>query len=148
MTYASLLAYMQSAEKKNSHICFTCIPFMLYIYSLSLNVYGVHMKIESKDRALLFDPEKRWAWIKYQLQIRSKSIASIARRSGLAGPTIGQARYRPYPKVEKLIADEIGVTPQELFPDRYDADGLPNRGHIRKYTPPYPVHNVNVVGQN
>lgn len=29
--------------------------------------------------------------------------------------------------MEKALADALGLQPQDLFPERYDTDGLPNR---------------------
>jgi len=33
----------------------------------------------------------------------------------------------PWPKAESLIAEAIGVAPQEIWPSRYNTDGTPNR---------------------
>lgn len=33
-----------------------------------------------------------------------------------------------WPKMEELIAKAIGVTPQEIWPSRYNEDGTPKRG--------------------
>ena len=106
------------------------------------------MQIDNKTKALLRDPRKRWEWIKYQLKISGTSLAELAAKNGISRQCLYQVRHVPYPKVEALVSSALDVEPKHLFPDRYDEDGLPNRGHTRKYTPPYPAHNVKVVGQN
>lgn len=86
--------------------------------------------MNTKDTPLppfIQDPAKRRAWINFQFHLRGTSVAALAAEHG----TVRQAAYhvftRPYPRMERLIADALGVTPQQLFPERYDADGLPNR---------------------
>jgi len=44
---------------------------------------------------------------------------------------LSNALRHPWPKGERLIAEVLGVHPQEVWPDRYGADGLPNRPHGR-----------------
>ncbi len=38
-----------------------------------------------------------------------------------------QALRHPYPKMERIIADTLGLPPQELWPERYNDDGSTNR---------------------
>ncbi|EAA7245478.1 hypothetical protein BVD23_22360 [Salmonella enterica] len=37
----------------------------------------------------------------------------------LLRPTLANALYRHWPKGEKLIADALGVTPEQIWPCRY-----------------------------
>jgi len=85
------------------------------------------MELDSKTKALLHDPEKRWAWIRYQLNLQGITIRHIALCNGVKPQTVARARHQPYPKMEKALADALDLTPQELFPDRYGEDGLPAR---------------------
>lgn len=89
------------------------------------------MQIDYTTKKLLSDPtrnyERRRAWIIYQLKLRGESLASVARKSGRSRNATTRAMISPYPAAEKVIADALGLEPQELFPERYDADGLPNR---------------------
>jgi Ner family transcriptional regulator len=87
------------------------------------------MQLDSKTKVILLNPEKRWAWIKYQLNLKGISIRKIAGNLGVRPQTVGKVSYCPYPKMEKAIADTLDLTPQELFPDRYDEDGLPARSY-------------------
>lgn len=45
-----------------------------------------------------------------------------------SGGTLRNALNYPAPKYERLIAERIGVTPQEIWPSRYNADGSPKSG--------------------
>lgn len=54
-------------------------------------------------------------------------MAQVAEAAGVDRRTLYSAFLRPYPRMEHVIATAIGLRPQELFPERYDADGLPNR---------------------
>lgn len=78
--------------------------------------------------------ERRRAWVKYQLELTGRSMASIAAQCGVGRTALYAAFRRPYPRMEKALADALGVTPQALFPERYDADGLPNRRQGRQAT--------------
>lgn len=73
------------------------------------------------------DAERR-AWIKYQLELRGHSFASIARDLGLDRCTVRSAVLKRYPKMEKAIADYLGTTPEEIWPERY----LARPKHSRK----------------
>lgn len=61
-------------------------------------------------------------------------MAQVAAEAGVVRTVLYSAFIKPYPRMEKIIAEAIGLTPQVLFPDRYDSDGLPNRrmGRPRK----------------
>ena len=88
-------------------------------------------QLDSKTKQLLADPVKRRAWVKYKIDIQGSSMARVAADAGMQRQTLYQVFFRPYPKMEKLIADAVGLTPQELFVERYDEDGLPNRRKTR-----------------
>lgn len=62
--------------------------------------------------------EKR-AWIKYQLELRGYSFASLARELGVDRTVPQSALRRKYPKMERAIADKIGLAPEEIWPERY-----------------------------
>ena len=84
-------------------------------------------QIDKTTRQLLRDPLKRRAWVIYQLQISGRSLASVARDAGVKRQCIYHGLVKPYPRMEKLIASALGFEPQALFPERYTAEGLPNR---------------------
>lgn len=85
------------------------------------------MHLDAKTKKLISDPDKRRAWVIYQLKLLGKNLASVARDAGVTKQQTQVAMGRPYPRMERFIANALGLAPQELFPERYDTDGLPNR---------------------
>lgn len=85
------------------------------------------MKIDSATKALFQHPKKRRSWVVYQMQLQGRSLSAVAAANGVARQCLYSAFLRPYPRMEKLIADAVGLAPPVLWPERYDADGLPNR---------------------
>ena len=68
-------------------------------------------------------------YIVYRLRERGQSLRRLARLNGYS-PTGGAlAIVRSWPNMERIIAAAIGVTPQEIWPSRYDADGVNKYSH-------------------
>lgn len=82
-------------------------------------------KIDDETTHLLSIPEKRRAWVIYQLLLEGRSLAEVARGAGVKRQTLYHAFTRPYPRMEFIIASALGMTPQQLFAERYGSDGLP-----------------------
>lgn len=62
----------------------------------------------------------RNAWVVFQLRLKGESLSSLSRKHGLVRTAISQALYLPhYLRYERIIAEELGVTPDQLFPERY-----------------------------
>lgn len=57
--------------------------------------------------------------------IRKKgtSLAALSRKSGLASSTLANTLTRHWPKGERLIAEELGVQPEQIWPSRYAESG-------------------------
>lgn len=53
------------------------------------------------------------------LRKRGTSLAAVSRKSGLASSTLANALTRHWPKGERLIAEELGAAPQQIWPSRY-----------------------------
>ncbi len=87
-----------------------------------------------QDKNIPTDPNKRRAWIKYQLELAGYSLSSLARELGVSRHAPKLALDRPYPRMERAIAEKIGIAPHEIWTERYDENGLPNRtiGRPRK----------------
>lgn len=49
------------------------------------------------------------------------SVASLAKAHGVSPSALRNALDRPYPKSERLIAAAIGVAPEIIWPERFDA---------------------------
>ncbi|EBU8372670.1 transcriptional regulator [Salmonella enterica subsp. enterica] len=53
------------------------------------------------------------------LRKRGSSLAALSRKSGLASSTLANALIRHWPKGERLIAEALGIAPEQIWPSRY-----------------------------
>ncbi|TCL06299.1 MULTISPECIES: helix-turn-helix domain-containing protein [Sodalis] len=53
------------------------------------------------------------------LKKRGMSLAAVSRKAGLASSTLANTLTKHWPKGEKLIAEELGMMPAEIWPSRY-----------------------------
>ncbi|OFS11080.1 helix-turn-helix transcriptional regulator [Hafnia sp. HMSC23F03] len=67
----------------------------------------------------MMQPDWHSADIIAALKKHGTSLSAVSRNSGLASSTLGNVLYRHWPKGEKLIADALGVTPEQIWPSRY-----------------------------
>lgn len=84
------------------------------------------------------------AFTVYRLRLKGLSLRRLARLNGYAQGSATLVMRVAWPKIERLVASAIGVTPQEIWPSRYNADGTPKSGlHSRKRSTPTQGRNVN-----
>lgn len=91
------------------------------------------------------DLERRWEWIKFQLRVRGTSLADLAKTNELNERAIRNAKHRAYPRVERVIAKALGLQPEQLWPERWNADGTPSRQRPNRAeaNSAYPKHTEN-----
>ncbi|RLM20810.1 DNA-binding protein [Brenneria alni] len=53
------------------------------------------------------------------LKKRGTTLAAVSRNAGLASSTLANALTKHWPKGERLIAEALGVTPEQIWPSRY-----------------------------
>ncbi|EAW1964459.1 transcriptional regulator [Salmonella enterica] len=53
------------------------------------------------------------------LRKRGTSLSAVSRKAGLASSTLANALTRRWPKGERLIAEALGVVPEQIWPSRY-----------------------------
>ncbi|MCG1033769.1 helix-turn-helix domain-containing protein [Bacillus amyloliquefaciens] len=53
------------------------------------------------------------------LKKRGTSLATVSRQAGLASSTLANAPIRRWPKGERLLAEALCVTPEQIWPSRY-----------------------------
>ncbi|ENQ4964686.1 helix-turn-helix domain-containing protein [Salmonella enterica subsp. enterica serovar Butantan] len=53
------------------------------------------------------------------LRKRGTSLAALSRQAGLASSTLANALIRHWPKGERLIAEALGIAPEQIWPSRY-----------------------------
>lgn len=61
----------------------------------------------------------RSLWIKHELEKKGVSYAQIAREEGVSRQAVRKAVYTSYPKMERAIAKRLGLTVQQIWPDRH-----------------------------
>lgn len=54
------------------------------------------------------------------LKKRGSSLAAVSRNAGLASTTLANTLMRRWPKGERLIAQALNVSPEEIWPSRYN----------------------------
>ncbi len=67
----------------------------------------------------VFDRDWHVADIKAALAKCGTNYEKLAKENGIAGSTLRNALRFKYPKAERIIADKIGVSPDEIWPSRY-----------------------------
>ncbi|WP_342596349.1 helix-turn-helix domain-containing protein [Salinicola lusitanus] len=73
------------------------------------------------------EPTHRWEWLKYQLRVRGSSLIKLADELGVVSSAVKDAKHRQYPRVERAIANKIGLAPCVIWPERWNSDGTPHR---------------------
>ncbi|NWA40761.1 helix-turn-helix domain-containing protein [Pseudomonas reactans] len=73
------------------------------------------------------DPDMRWEWIKFQLRTKGSSLAKLARALNVSGPAVKNVKRTAYPRMERAIAKVLDIKVEVLWPERWDANGTPNR---------------------
>lgn len=79
------------------------------------------------------------------------SMERLSREHGYATGALRNALNIPWPKAERILAEALGVTPQDIWPSRYREDGTPKSGrgerglgrYKRKSTNARPARNGN-----
>jgi Ner family transcriptional regulator len=90
----------------------------------------------TNSMSIPLESRERREWIKYQLRLRGSSLAQVAREQGVSRDASTLALRKPYPRMERALAKALGLKPEQIWPERYDANGRPNRplGRPRKKT--------------
>lgn len=67
-----------------------------------------------------------WSWIKYRLTLTGyPTLKSLATKHNYSKEAFTLVKNYAFPNTEKIIAETIGMTPQDLFQNRYTEDGKP-----------------------
>ncbi|EQB7360292.1 helix-turn-helix domain-containing protein [Escherichia albertii] len=67
----------------------------------------------------MMQPDWHSADIIAALKKQGTSLSAVSRNSGLASSSLANALTRRWPKGERLIAEALGVTPEQIWPSRY-----------------------------
>lgn len=66
--------------------------------------------------------------IKAAIRQTGVTLVELSMRNGLHSSAIGQVLQKPWPRVQTIVAAYLGLTPQEIWPSRYDEFGRPHDG--------------------
>ncbi|ENT3457467.1 helix-turn-helix domain-containing protein [Salmonella enterica] len=64
--------------------------------------------------------------MKSALEKRGITLRELSRQAGLSPDSLRNVFTRSWPRAERIIADALGVTPQEIWPSRYGDMPLKN----------------------
>jgi Ner family transcriptional regulator len=59
------------------------------------------------------------------LKKRGQSLAGLSVANDYHPTAMGKALKKPWPTVEAIIADALGLSPATIWPSRYDNEGKP-----------------------
>ncbi len=69
------------------------------------------------------NPAERRGWVIWQLRNRGWSLSRIALQEGVSVQAVSMALMVPSSHLQQVIAETLGLTPQQLFPEFFDAAG-------------------------
>lgn len=69
------------------------------------------------------EPAHRRVWVCGQLRLRNTSLRKLAQNEGVSHQAMSATLLAPNTHLEPVIAGAIGLTPAQLFPERFDAVG-------------------------
>ncbi len=61
--------------------------------------------------------------VKAAIRMKGITLTELATNHGYEASAVRKTLSRPWPVVEKIIADLLGMRPQDIWPSRYHADG-------------------------
>lgn len=109
-------------------------------------------KIRSRGNAMNMniplDSGQRWEWLKYQLRKRGTSLAQVADELGVTRTAVLNAKYLPYPRMERAIAKQLDLAPGQIWPERWNADGTPCRQRPNRAEKSASISSTHVSGSN
>lgn len=68
------------------------------------------------------EPKAKRMWVRHRLEEQGFTFASLAQSLGVTRQCVHKALYASYPRMEKAIAEAIGLEPSFIWPERYCVD--------------------------
>ena len=62
-----------------------------------------------------------WKWIRHQLNIQGLNLNKLASLYGCHRQCFTNLKSKHCPKFEKILANILGLEPQQIWPDRYQS---------------------------
>lgn len=76
------------------------------------------------------NPAERRGWVIWQLRLQGSSLSKIARAEGVSQQAVSNALIAPSSHLETAIAKALNLTPEQLFPERFN--GVHRLSHTRQ----------------
>ena len=96
---------------------------ILVLFDTKFGFITVDMTNEPSIVNILKNPAERRGWIIWQLRNRGWSLRRIALREGVSVQAVSSALMVSSSHLQSVIADLLEMTPQQLFPEFFDAAG-------------------------
>lgn len=87
-------------------------------------------------------PHRRSLWIQAELKKRGYSLRGLSIAHGYSVNYVAVALVKPMLPAEEILANALGVTPADLFPENYDRKGQRIRRTVANSTNPRTPGNV------
>lgn len=71
--------------------------------------------------------DKSAAEVKAMIKAKGVNLTDLSANAGYSGAAVSIALKKRSPYVQQMIADFLGMPPQEIWPSRYDLNGSPIR---------------------
>ncbi len=69
------------------------------------------------------NPVERRVWVCGQLRLRGTSLRQLGIKAGVSPQAMSAALLAPNRHLEHVIAEALGLTARQLFPERFTANG-------------------------
>lgn len=66
-------------------------------------------------------PDERALWMQYQLKLKRKTMADLARQAGVCRQSVRDALWMPSERLSQLWSQELGIPREYLWPEKYAA---------------------------
>ena len=91
-------------------------------------------------------PRNKQGWekeyLKYRVRQQCGTFRALAKQAGVIPEYLSLTLIRPQPKGEGIIARAVGVSPAEIWPERYTEAVMRNHRHWRRHD------NINAINSN
>ena len=88
--------------------------------------------LDQEESLSIENPGWHPARVKMELELRGWSLASLSREHGYSPTAAGRTLRTAWANMEQVIAEALGVEPRIIWPDRYDANGVPQKYKVRR----------------
>ncbi|VAX06683.1 hypothetical protein MNBD_ALPHA03-2001 [hydrothermal vent metagenome] len=97
-----------------------------------IDVLNQDNKFSNKNSSTSLSTQTDWhpAKIKMELEIRGYTLVKLSNEAGYHPSAVGRCLRVSWPSVELVIAQTLGVQPDEIWPSRY-MNGIPKSYQVR-----------------